>query len=43
MKVIGKQYMLLVMHITPNYENHTIQLSHAHYIRQTLMSLVWRM
>jgi hypothetical protein len=31
-KVIGEQYMLLVMHITPDYENHTIQLSQAHYI-----------
>src|ERR1700683_1379257 len=42
-KVIGEQYMLLIMHITPDYENHTIQLSQAHYIHQILMSSVWRM
>ena len=42
-KVIGEQYMLLIMHITPDYGNHTIQLSQAHYIHQILMSSVWRM
>ena len=42
-KVIGEQHMLLVMHITPNYKNHTIQLSQSHYIHQILMSLVWKM
>jgi len=31
-KVIGEQYMLLIIHITPNNKNHTIQLSQAHYI-----------
>jgi len=42
-KVIGEQYMLLIMYITPNYKNHTIQLSQSHYIRQILMSSVWKM
>ena len=42
-KVIGEQYMLLGMHITPDYENHTIWLLQTRYIRQILMSSVWRM
>jgi hypothetical protein len=37
-KVIGEQYMLLAMHITPDYEKHTTQLSQAQYIHQILMS-----
>jgi len=42
-KVIGEQYMLLIIHITPNNKNHTIQLSQSHYIHQILMSSVWKM
>ncbi|KIM75267.1 hypothetical protein PILCRDRAFT_827367 [Piloderma croceum F 1598] len=35
--------MLLEMHITRDYENHTVRLSETHYIRQILISSIWRM
>jgi hypothetical protein len=35
-KVIGEPNMPLGMHITCDYENHTIRLSQTHYIHQIL-------
>ena len=35
-KVIDEPNILLGMHITHNYENHTIRLSQTHYIHQIL-------
>ena len=34
--MIGELNILLGMHITHDYENHTIQLSQTHYIHQIL-------